>query len=85
MIKTQNKQFGDVIYTEGSSATSVWLVFLGECSLIKNFGKLKPGEKINITKQSTVIHLVKGGFSGFESFDPNKPKYKETLVVKYLI
>ena len=83
--KKQNKTINDIIYTEGSKATSVWLVFLGECVLLKNFKKLIPGEKINCTKQTTVMKISKGGFSSFEVLDPGEQKYSGTLVVNKFI
>ena len=65
-IKTHNKTFNDILYTEGSKATSIWIVYLGECNLLKNFRKLKSGEKINNCKQTITLNITKGGFSSFQ-------------------
>lgn len=72
------------MYIEGASATSIWLVYYGECTLLKNTEKLKEGEEINPTKQTSVLNLVRGGFAGFEALT-NGTKYAGTLVVSISI
>ncbi len=71
----------DIIYTEGSQADSAWVVYLGERVLLKSHKNLKPGEKINLTKQSPILNLTKGGYSTFEATDPGINMYQGTLVV----
>ncbi len=71
----------DVIYTEGQEANSIWVVYLGECVLLKSHKKLNPGEKVNLTKQTPIMYLTKGGFSTFEALDPGVNNYQGTLVV----
>ena len=38
-------------------------------------------EKIDLTKQSAIMFLQKGGFSTFEALERGKSKYTNTLVV----
>ena len=42
---------------------------------------MKPDEKIDLTKQSPILYLNKGGFSSFEALQPGSNNYIGTLVV----
>ncbi len=81
IILMKKKSISDVLYTEGSTCVSVWLVYLGECVLLKNHKKLKSGEKLNNSKQNTIINISVGGFSGLEALNSGSQKYLGTLVV----
>lgn len=69
------------MYIEGSPAEYVYVIYQGECNLLKSNVKINPSEKlIHFKSQMRLLTLLKGDFAGFEALKKNQV-YHSTLVV----